>query len=89
MCPEELLDGVHDRASFVAFVDALAAEREKAEELERAEPVRYQLGGALGWQNGTISTFLQAALACFERNPGETPSWRFFAEFLYFGKIYE
>jgi hypothetical protein len=90
--PEELLDRVTDRDSFIAFVEALAAEREKAEAMERAEPVGYQLGGALGWQNGDISGFLSAALACFDHpdhRTSEEPSWRLFAEFLYFGKIYE
>lgn len=92
MSPEELLDRVHDRESFIAFVEALAAERERAEAMERADPVRYQLGGALGWQNGIISGFLSAARIYFDhpddRTP-EEPSWRLFAEFLYFGKIYE
>ena len=92
MKPEELLDRVRDRDSFLAFVAALAEEREQAEAMERAEPVGYSLGGALGWQNGCIASFLQAALNCFDhpdnRNSND-PSWKLFAEFLYFGKIYE
>jgi hypothetical protein len=93
MSPEELLDKVRDRDSFIAFVEALAAEREQAQELERAEPTKYQLGGAFGWQNGDIASFLRAALAYFEsgefHQPDKRPSWKMFAEFLYFGKIYE
>lgn len=89
----ELLDQVTDRDSFIAFVTALAQEREKAEQLEREEPVRYQLGGAYDWQNGDIASFLQAALQYFKpgmfRQPEETPSWKMMADFLYFGKIYE
>ena len=89
----EMLDTVNDRESFIAFVQAMAAEREEAERMERAEPVAYQLGGALGWQNGDISTFLDAALFSFEPGPNHqpeaTPSWKMFAEFLFFGKIYE
>ena len=37
MTPEELLDHVNDRDSFVAFVEALAADRQRAEAMERAE----------------------------------------------------
>lgn len=93
MSLEELLDSVVDRETFVAFVQALASEREEAERMERADPVRFQLGGALNWQNGDISSFLWASLEYFEprpfHQPEDPPSWRTFAEFLYFGKIYE
>lgn len=82
-----------DRDTFIAFVRALAAEREEAEGMERDEPVRYQLGGAKNWQNGDIASFLYAALNYFEgglyHRPEEAPSWTMLAEFLYFGKIYE
>lgn len=71
----------------------MAAEREEAERMERADPSRYQLGGALGWENGNISSFLYAALAYFEpgpyHQPEDSPSWKMVAELLYFGKIYE
>ena len=91
--PEDLLDDVIDRDSFVAFVKALAKEREEAEKLEREDPVRYQLGGAKNWQNGNISSFLYAALDYFNEKefhrPEESPSWKMLAEFLYFGKIIE
>ncbi len=90
---EELLDRVDDRDTFISFVEAMAAEREEAERMERTERDRYQFGGALDWQNSDISAFLLAALAYFEpsasRQPESTPSWKMFAEFLYFGKIYE
>ena len=90
----DYLEQVRDRDTFIAFVEALAAEREEAEKLERERPDYYQLGGALNWQNADISSFLYACLACFDDRPyqkgvSEEPSWRGFAEFLYFGKIYE
>lgn len=82
-----------DRKSFVDFVTALAEERREAERMEGEEPTRYQLGGAHNWQNGSISSFLYAALDCFEAHQSSKdvnqPDWRTFAEFLYFGKIYE
>jgi hypothetical protein len=90
---DELLDQVTDRDSFIAFVSALAAERREAQRLEQQDPVRYQLGGALNWQNGDIASFLEAALCYFDNSPFHqpeaVPSWRMFAEFLYFGKIIE
>jgi hypothetical protein len=91
--PEELLARVVDRPSFVAFVTALAEEREEAEQMEQDDPSRYQLGGAHNWQNGSISSFLYASLEYFEsarfHEPENAPSWKMLAEILYFGKIYE
>jgi ribosomal protein L40E len=91
--PEELLDRVIDRKSFVEFVTALAEERGEAEQMERDEPVRYQLGGAHNWQNGSISSFLYASLAYFDskpfHEPESAPSWKMLADILYYGKIYE
>ncbi|HEY7310032.1 MAG TPA: hypothetical protein VH643_11790 [Gemmataceae bacterium] len=93
MSPEKLLDRVEDLESFVAFVEALAEERRQAERLEKEQPIHYQLGGALGWQNGDIASYLEAALTYFEEKrpaPHHVESaWRTFAEFLYCGKIIE
>jgi len=89
------LERVTDRKSFIAFVGALIAERELAEQLERERPEYYKYGGALGWQNSAISSYLSAALAEIEDSgpphtqTSEAASWRAFAEFLYMGKIYE
>lgn len=86
----ELLGQVKDRESFLAFVLALVEERELAEKMEKEEPEKYRFSGALGWENGSISSFLSAALACAEDGSHlEEASWRGFAEFLYCGKIYE
>jgi hypothetical protein len=93
MSTGDYLEGVRDRDTFIAFVEALAAERRKAERLEAAEPARHQLGGAFGWQNADIATFLEAALDYFTpsqfHKPETVPSWRMFAEFLWCGKIIE
>jgi hypothetical protein len=93
MTPEELLDRVTDLQSFLAFVEALAAERREAERMEREQSTRYQLGGALNWQNCEISSFLEAAARHFEdspdQDPEEAPTWKMFAEFLYCGKVIE
>jgi hypothetical protein len=93
MLAGEYLDSVRDRDTFIAFVEALAAERRRAEQLEAVDPARHQLGGALGWQNADIASFLDAALVYFTpkpfHEPETTPSWRMFAEFLWCGKIIE
>lgn len=93
MTPEELLDRVCDKESFVQFVRALADERVAAREEECSKGDTFYVDGALGWKNADISSFLSAALEYFEvrpfHKPESSPSWRMLAEFLYFGKIYE
>jgi hypothetical protein len=94
MTLSDYLDNVRDKDTFIVFVRALAEEREQAQQLEREDPVRYQLGGALDWQNGDIASYLWAALEYFDPHPdvepvGDTPTWQGFAEFLWMGKIYE
>ena len=94
--PAELLDQVNDRESFLAFVRALIADRVDEVEKERIQPSSPWGPGANGWENGTIETFLDAAVRWAEdSNMGqiqglpEGASWRAFAVFLYCGKIYE
>lgn len=91
--PEDLLPTVDSREKLIAFIQALASEREAAEEEERANPGRYRLDGARGWSNGDISGFLFASLEYFSptqfRTPESEPSWQMIADLLYFGKIYE
>lgn len=86
-------DFVHDRDSFMQFVGWLRADREASEALEASDPDRFRWGGANGWQNGSISTFLEAAAAGAESQKdwgnGTNPSWKDLAVFLYLGKIYE
>lgn len=41
----ELHEKVVDKDSFIAFVRALAAERERAEPIERAQPLKHMLDG--------------------------------------------
>src|SRR5215203_3106180 len=92
MKPEELLDKVQDRRSFIDFVEALAAEREEAQAIESENPEMY-FDGALNWKNAQIGAYLYACLDYFEdkpyHKPEKDPSWKMFAEFLYFGKIIE
>lgn len=91
----ELLEEVNDRKSFVLFVKALINDRREDDKISKANPEKYQWSsGPLGWENGSIDTYLDAALSCFEdgkwreENPDEI-TWKKLAEFLYGGKIYE
>ena len=87
----QLLERVDDRESLIAFVNALAAERSAATELEKDEPIRYSMGGAYDWQNGDITSFLDGACEFLHHhvNDDDSPSWRMIAEFLWCGKIME
>ena len=94
-----LLEAVHDRASFLDFVSALARDRREEVKIERATPSSPYGSGARGWENSSIESFLEAAAAwakSVHQLPDEraawfpeSPSWSAFARFLYLGKIYE
>ena len=90
------LDAVRDEASFVAFVTALAADREEEVAKEKASPSSPYGPGANGWENGTIEAFLDASAAWaaastnglkYYQKP-ENP-WKRCADIIYMGKIYE
>jgi hypothetical protein len=92
--PGALLDTVTNRETFLAFVWSLAEDRRRAEEIESNDPERYKWGGADGWQNQTISSFLEASAAgvahpSWPDSAAQSPSWKDFALFLWMGKIYE
>jgi len=77
----EQLEKVTDEATFLAFVQALIADRR---------------GDAEHCENGSIEDFLEAANAWAEDSAfgsqqglSLTSPWRKFATFLYSGKIYE
>lgn len=84
---------VHDRASFERFFEALIRDREHAESMERASPLAHSCEGARGWQNTTISQYLECALAGASAQSGWSSeqglTWRDLAIFLYLGKVYE
>ena len=92
--PEELLDAVNSRETFLAFVSALVEDRREADAIEASNPEGYRWAGANGWQNGTIAMFLEGALAYAQSSnwadrQSDTPSWSDLARFLFLGKIYE
>ena len=77
----ERLEAVNDEATFLAFVQALAADRQQnAEE----------------WENDSIEGFLESASSWAEDSDfgsrqglSSASLWKKFAVFLYCGKIYE
>ena len=90
--PAEALERVVDEATFLHFVDALAANR-RADASGEVDSSGRSPGG---WENHTIEAFLGAA-SRWARDSGmgesqgldEASPWKRFAVFLYSGKIYE
>jgi hypothetical protein len=86
-------DTVTDRESFFRFLEWLISDRRIADEKEASDPKRYKWGSANDWQNSSIASFLESALAGAEAQDdwgqGSTPTWKDLAVLLYLGKIYE
>lgn len=85
------LEGVVDEETFLAFVEALAADRIAASRM----PVTAD-GRQGEWENHSIDSFLEAAHSWAEDSgfgirPGPKPqnTWRLFASFLWAGRGYE
>jgi hypothetical protein len=91
-----LSEQVHDEATFIDFLRALAADREEEVEIEARSPGSPYGPGANGWENGTIESFLGAAAAWADGSkhgppldsPNENP-WARCATILLMGKHYE
>jgi hypothetical protein len=88
---EDCLDQVSDRETFLTFVKALVEDRKDSIELETVNPSSPYGSEAGGWENTTLESFLEAALAWAveSKQLPNVASWKAFAEFLYCGKIYE
>ena len=91
-----LLEQVVDQGTFLAFVDALAGDFAGEREIEAEHPSSPYMPGALGWENDSIDTFLDAARAWGTSTMGDQEfdkpqwsPWRRCAEILYAGKYYE
>lgn len=92
----ELADQVHDEQSFIEFLAELAADWEEEREIGGKTPSSPYSSGALGWENGTIGSFLERAGSWAEASVNdlkfyEKPSnpWRRAAHILHAGKFYE
>jgi len=89
-------EAVEDAASFLVFARALLADRERSVRLEKEQALPPNCAGHAGWENGSIESFLEAAISWaedskFGQGQSTAPEnpWRQFALFLYCGKTYE
>ncbi|UCI17934.1 hypothetical protein FJ970_22915 [Mesorhizobium sp. B2-1-8] len=90
-----LLNTVEDLPSFIRFVDALSNDREDTDRKQSMRPAGTDLGWN-GWENGSIGTFLESAVAWVKDNRRADPAfltdenpWKATARILYAGKYYE
>lgn len=90
MKPEDLLDLVVDKKTFLEFAWAMVHEAECAEELVRDKPEAYMYQDPMGWAHLTASNALGKIISCIEEHPDAQPfTWKDAAEFLYLAKIIE
>ncbi|WP_218643228.1 DUF7660 family protein [Pseudomonas gingeri] len=92
-----LLKSVHDEQSFIEFIDALGTDFAHERLLERTAPSSPYSQGALGWENGSVDSFLGAAASwatasaqSFNAEASEFDNiWLRCASILLAGKFYE
>ncbi|MFJ2366963.1 hypothetical protein ACIPIN_25270 [Pseudomonas sp. NPDC087697] len=92
----QLLESVNDEQSFIRFVGALSSDFARERLLENTSPSFPYGAGALGWENGSVDTFLDAAAswatASAKRSLTDAPVsnvWQRCAAILLAGKFYE
>ncbi|UCR85153.1 DUF7660 family protein [Pseudomonas chlororaphis] len=93
---DELLERVNDEHSFIGFIEALGSDFAAQRVFEEATPSSPYCPGALGWENGSVDTFLDAAAAwataSSKSSPPSAPDtnvWQRCASILLAGKFYE
>ena len=93
---EEKLRAVIDEKSFLNFILSLSENRSIETKIEKENPSSPFGAGALGWENGSIESFLDAAaewgkasLNGLQDLPKSENIWRRCADILYAGKFYE
>jgi hypothetical protein len=90
MNPEQLLDGVVDKETFLAFAWAMYHEAERGEALREENPEKYKYDDPLGWVHLSASGVLGHIIACIAEHPDDQPfTWKDAADFLYRAKIIE
>ncbi|MFN5982893.1 MAG: hypothetical protein ACK476_18955 [Fluviicola sp.] len=87
----DLLEKVNSKDSFLQFVKALKLDKIEEDEKEKINPSSLYSSGINGWENGTISSFLESIESFGEDSEhiGEEPNWKSFALLLFAGKFYE
>ena len=86
----ELLEKVSSKETFFEFLKgALKLDKEDEDEKEKVNPSPAYSAGANGWENGTISAYLDAMQAFGQDTDKIKLDWKSFALLLYAGKFYE
>lgn len=92
----QLADAVEDEAGFLRFLKALAADWGADYDPVSGQPHNPYGSEGLGWENGTLGRFLEAASAWGEASVNGMPRyerpvnpWRRMADVLLAGKYYE
>jgi hypothetical protein len=88
MKPEQLLDRVCDRKTFLEFAWALQSEAAQAQQIIWDEPEKHKYDDPLGWAHLDVGHFLGEVLTRFEGHEGEL-TWKDLADWLWCGKIIE
>ncbi|OMG71737.1 DUF7660 family protein [Burkholderia ubonensis] len=90
------LERVVDERSFIDFLDALGRDWKAEREITAGTTSFPHDGGALGWENDSIGTFLEAAVDWADASADglrfyQVPDnpWRRAADILFAGKFYE
>lgn len=86
---DELLELVNSKETFLTFVNALMLDKLDEDQKEKVNPSEPYSSGVNGWDNRTITDFLEAAHAFAEDSDTVDLTWKGFALFLYAGKFYE
>ena len=87
---EQAVQQVNSKESFLEFVSLLGADWEKSQAIEKGTPSSPYAANALGWENPSLGSFLDALAAWGGSSRiSSEPSWRSFAEMLLAAKIYE
>ena len=82
----EELENVKSLESLIRFIRLMAQDNVR-DSNEAVSP----FGEQGDWQNGSISSYLDAIAAWAESSvsPGQSPDWEYIATLFYVGKIYE
>jgi len=87
-------DLVKNEKDFINFLKDLHKEKVKDDnDIKKDKKYEYTSSGNYGWENGTISGFLEAMIAGYEDSRIEDKEydniWTKIANIVYLGKIYE
>jgi hypothetical protein len=86
---DEHLEKVNSKQTFFEFLDALKKDKEDEDRKDKENSSTSYSSGANGWENGSISSFLESMHAFGHDSTDLKMDWKSFALLLYSGKFYE